>query len=362
MRKWIVPSRGQCVSALFAAVSVGLSASAVRATPLFSDDFNTSGSSANYNTFITGTTATGTTGSAATSGSPTGDVTFAYNYGAAPGSGGLSIPAAPHTTDGSTLGVRIRTDNLANTVGTGGAVVGATELVTKGLSLPSTYQIQVDVWSNYIGGTSLAASGSNGTTGVVVAAGTSGTSLDYIANNDGYLADVIHDGGGGANADYRIYVDNASPRPLPTNSSYYAAGTGANSATHTDSYYTSAFPSVSAPAAQSTFSSTQSGSTPAGVPSFAWHTWTITQNGTNMVWAIDGKTITTVPDSALTFGGSQVQLGADDTGSTGNTAANNQLFNADIFDNLTITALPEPGSLSLLGIAGLAVLRRRRQA
>jgi hypothetical protein len=67
---------------------------------VLSDNFNTN-TSANYTTFITA----GGTG-------PSGDVTFAYNYGAAPGAGGLSIPAAPHTTDGSTLGLRVRTDNL----------------------------------------------------------------------------------------------------------------------------------------------------------------------------------------------------------------------------------------------------------
>ena len=36
---------------------------------------------------------------------------------------------------------------------------------------------------------------------------------------------------------------------------------------------------------------------------------TITQDGVNVTWAIDGHTIATVPDSALTFGGSQVSLG-----------------------------------------------------
>ncbi len=84
---------------------------------LYGDDFN-SGSSANYNTFIT-------PGSNAL---PSGDATFAYDYGADPSLGGLAIPPAPHTTDSTTLGLRVRTDNLQSSSGT---VVGATSVVTK---------------------------------------------------------------------------------------------------------------------------------------------------------------------------------------------------------------------------------------
>jgi hypothetical protein len=318
---------------------------------IYSDNFN-SDTSANYNIFIT----PGASG-------PSGDATFAYNYGAAPGSGGLSIPAAPHTTDASTIGLRLRTDNLQSSVGT---VVGATSIATKGLSLPATYTVQVDVWSNYIGGTSIAASGSNGSTGVAVGIGTSGNSLQYIAGNDGHLVEAFGDNGGGTNAAYRVYVDNTSPRPTPTNSPYYVAGTGANSATFSDPYYTSRFPSVTAPAGQSTFApATQGGSTPAGVQGFAWHVWTIVQDGSNVTWYIDGSPITVVPDIALTFGGSQVSLGNDDTGLTGNSTANNQLFNAEIFDNfVVISGVPEPGSMGLLGMAaaGLLVRRWKRRA
>jgi hypothetical protein len=319
------------------------------AATLYSDDFNTD-TSANYNTFVTPGAAAG----------PSGDVTFAYNYGAAPASGGLAIPVAPHTTDGSTTGVRLRTDNLQNA--NSSAVVGATELVTKGLTLPNTYQVNVDVWSDYIGGTTIAASGSNGTTGTSVGIGTAGTSLQYIVTNDGYLAEGFGDNGGGANGAYRVYPNIQSPRPTPANSSYYAAGTGANSATNTDPYYTAFLPSVSAPAAQATFSSTQSGSSAAGTLGFAWHTWTISQDTANVTWAIDGHTIATVPRSAFTAGGSQVSLANIDTGTGGNTAANNQLFNAIIFDNLSVKDfVPEPTTmvLCLMGLTGAIAFRRR---
>ena len=337
--------RGLPVLAAVAAMSV---ASWSSAAVLLSDGFNTAASSANYNTYITA----GATG-------PSGDATFGYDYGAAPASGGLAVPVAPHTTDGSTTGLRLRTDNLQSSSGT---VVGATEVVTKGLTLPSTYVVQVDVWSNYIGGTNISASGSNGTTGVTVGVGTSGNSIQYVAANDGLLTEGFGDNGGGANQAYRLYLDNTHPNP--TTASYWAAGTSTTSASNTDPYYTGFLPSVSAPSAQSTFSSTQSGSTAAGTLGFAWHTWTITNDGTNFIWAIDGNTITTSPVSAVTLGGNQVSLGNDDTGLTGNSSANNQLFNAELFDNLTITdtTVPEPASLGLLAVAALPLLRRRRNA
>jgi hypothetical protein len=312
---------------------------------VFSDSFNAD-TSANYNIFVT----------AGASG-PSGDATFAYNYGAAPGSGGLSIPVAPHTTDGSTLGLRLRTDNLQSSVGT---VVGATAIATKGLSLTTPFRVQVDVWSDYIGGTSLASSGANGTTGVTLGIGTSGNSLQYIAANDGLLVESFGDNGGGANQGYRLYNDNTHPNPTTAN--YWAAGTSSTSASFSDPHYTSAFPSVSAPAGQSSFApATQGGSTAAGTLGFAWHTWTITDDGQNIIWTIDGTTITTSPVSAVTFAGSQISLGNDDTGLTGSSAANNQLFNAEIFDNFTVTLIPEPGTLSLLGLGTIAFFARRKK-
>jgi hypothetical protein len=319
----------------------------VLAATLYSDDFNTN-TSANYNVNIT----PGATG-------PSSDATFLYDYSA------LGIPAAPHTTGASTLGLRLRVDNLQSS--TSANAVGAIDVATKGLTLPATYTMSVDVWGNYIGGTNISGSGTNGTTGVGMGIGTAGTSLQSPNGNDGLFVSAFHDGGNtpASNSDYRVYATTL-PRPTPTTTPYFAAGTGAGSADNLDPYY-AFLTSHTAPGAQTTISAaTQGGSTPVGIVGFAWHTFTLTQDSLNVTWSIDGHVITTVPDSAIpgTFGGSNVSLGSFDGSLTGSSAANNQLFNADIFDNLTISdapAVPEPGTLLLCLIAanGLLGLRRR---
>ena len=82
------------VAGATAALAAMFPAIASAQTP-YSDTFSSAADAANYNVFITA----GSTG-------PSSDATFGYDYSA------LGIPSAPHTTDATTLGLRLRVDNL----------------------------------------------------------------------------------------------------------------------------------------------------------------------------------------------------------------------------------------------------------
>jgi hypothetical protein len=324
----------------------------LHAATIFSDNFNTAGSANNYNLNST-TGASGATGTA----------TFGFNYSA------LGIPSAPNSGDGSTIGVRVQSDD---TTATTSDVIGAVSLTTKNLNLPAQYKVSVDVWANYVGGTSIAdANGSNGTTGPTLAAGVKGATYVSATTNGatqegGVMVDAIRDPTG-AGGTYRLYTGGTNHGNSDGKFSVYAASGGSDSATtaqmYNNSFYQTLFPSKSAPTAQSSAASTQTGSTPAGTFGFAWHTVSLTNDGTNTVWSIDGTTIATIADSQYTNGGTQVAIGDQDS-NTGASTASGATYNFNVFDNLVVTDLtpvPEPASLSLLGAAGVGLLMRRRR-
>jgi hypothetical protein len=317
------------------------------AAGLFSDDFNTTGSAANYNVFQTTGASSANTGSAA----------FAFDYST------LGIPSAQNSLgDSSTLGLRVQSDQLTATTSD---IIGAISVVTKNLSLPAQYKVSVEVWGNYVGGTTIGdAGGTNSTTGPTFGIGSTGTTYDSATTNaaqGGVLVDALRDPSASGGT-YRVYINGVNQGNSNGNYSIYTASGGSNAATtaqmYTNSYYGPIFPSVSAPSVQSTAASTQTGSTPAGVFGFAWHNETLTNDGTNTTWAIDGNIIAVVPNSSVTtYSGSQIALGDQD----GNTGIGPATYNFNVFDDLLVTAIPEPASLMLVALAaGLCVRRRSR--
>jgi PEP-CTERM motif len=333
------------LAALASVAMTGLGSVAAQAQ-IYSDTFNSAASAANYNVYQTLNSASGNTSTAV----------FGFDYSS------LGIPAAPANglTDTGTTALRVQSDDTTATASS--YIIGDISVVTKGLVLPSQYTLSVEVWSNYVGGASIAdVNGSNSSTGATIGIGTLGTSFDSAVSNaaqGGVLVDAVRDATSGGGT-YRVYASGNNYGNPPA-SGMYTAGNDATASqfgTADDSnFYKTLFPSVSAPAAQSTAApGTQGGSTPAGVFGFAWHNETLQQTGTNVIWSIDGTVIATIPDSLATAGDSQIALGDQDS----NTSTGPTTYNFDLFENLVVT--PEPASLSMLGLGAMSLLARRRK-
>ena len=104
----------------------------------------------------------------------------------------------------------------------------------------------------------------------------------------------------------------------------------------------------------------QAGTTPAGTQGLAWHLWEITKIGNTVTWTIDGVTIATVDVTDEPFAGENIFFGQFDINASSSTDPNARSLLFGLVDNVEVIQVPEPGALSLLGFAGLAMLRRRR--
>jgi hypothetical protein len=131
------------------------------------------------------------------------------------------------------------------------------------------------------------------------------------------------------------------------------------------------FGTHTAPAIQQTISTaeygsdafnTQAGSTQAGAFGFAWHKVQLIKNGNTARWVIDDAPIADLDISSLALGGANIALGVSDV--NGSTTRHPSLL-FTVFDNLTVESVPEPASMSLVGLGLVAiglVSRRRRGA
>lgn len=320
----------------------------VSAVPLYNDDF-TVDSSASWN--INKAVINSSNVSVPLSPSdPSSSAEFAWDYSA------MGIPSAPHTLDGSTKGLRLRSN-----LGAVSSVNGTTQrtcaitVAPTGQSFTGSYVVQYDLWSNYIGGTSLNPSGSNATECVNSGIGASGTKAQYSFDPAGALMFAnVHDGGT-TNTDYRIYPAAAN---LAASSGFYKAGTAAANLDNTDPYYAFLGTHMAPAYQQTTYPSSQTGTTPAGTTAFAWHTVTIGNDGTTVTWSIDGVALAMIPvSSAGTWAGTDIFLGSFDT-NNGSSSGNGIDLNFDVFDNLTV--VPEPASIAILGLLSAGLLFRRR--
>lgn len=268
---------------------------------------------------------------------------FFFDYSTA------GIPSAPNS-GGTTRGLKLQANQSSG-------VFGGVSVSPTGLSLPATYRMSFDWWSNYNGPAPVGGSGSTqlSTFGV----GTSGTTPQW----PGGAQDSIWFGGtgdGNSSSDWRAYSPTAGTSYTAA-SGVYAAGTGTSPDARNQSHpYYAGFGAVSAPAAQTLLYPQQTGVTLAGSSAFEWHEVEIVKSATSVTWTVDGLLLATVPvgdDSAAT--GENIFFGHSDTNATSSTDVNDVNLLFTLIDNVSV--IPEPASLSLLGLSLIGLLARNRR-
>ena len=317
---------------LAALVSLALSHVSL-AQVLYQEDFDTDPSASwQFNSYLLGNSA---------------DFFFDYST--------VGVPPAPGGS--STRGMKI----TAN-VGAGNLSGGSASPI--GLSLPDEYVLTAYVWQNSLGPFPGGGSGSTQITNASV--GVTGTDNEFAAGTiTGVQVGATAEGG--SSVDWRAYsalMPNGAGGVLNTTNTpaVYPAGSQNNTAT----YYTAAFAGQTPPTAQTLLYASQTGATAAGTPGFEWNLWEITKTLSSLSWKINGTEFATI-DSSLypaTFGGNNIAFGQADINSTSSTSPDAGALIFGLVDNITVTAVPEPGSLtmglSVLGLAGAAWRRSRR--
>ncbi len=274
----------------------------------------------------------------------------------------VGIPAAPGSV--TTRGLKIE----ANVNDGTGTFMGASASPI-GLTLPNEYILTAHVWQNANGAVTPPGfpGGGVGSTQVTnMTVGASGTSAEFPGLTlTGVQGGVTGEGGSGV--DYRVYSgafpDGAGAPVSPSaHPGVYAAGDTAADQNNSDAYYATIFSGQTPPPAQTALFAQQNGTTAAGTPAFRWNLWQIEKTADEITWSMNGSLIATLPASLFPSSmGDNIAVGHMDI-NTGTTDAAGRPLLFGLIDNVTVSEIPEPASLAVLGLGGLAMLRRRRHA
>jgi hypothetical protein len=348
-------------SAILAAVAaVAIPLTTASAATLFSENFDTDQTSNwTFASSIAGDTANNNTG---------GEANVFFDYSS------VGIPSAPGS-GGTTRGMKME----ANVPGT--AVFSGMSMSHNTFSIPaSDFTMKFNAWQNANGPFPAGGSGSTQMT-----IGGFGGAPGVVQFPGGAQQDSIYFGGtgeGGSGVDYRAYLGNTgftgTPPTLtvaagstqpdtqrnPDGTPVYAAGAVAGSTNNSNAYYT-VLGSNTSPPAQTVLFPQQTGATAVGTLGMTWREWIIQRIGTKTTWSVDGTLIATVDstmDPTFAYSGSDIFFGQFDINGTSSTDANARNLLFGLVDNVVVTdEVPEPASLSVLGLAAAAAFGRRRR-
>lgn len=271
---------------------------------------------------------------------------FAFNYA------DIGIPSAPHSTGGSTIGLRFLVNQEA------GVFQGISASPT-GQSFTGDFRIRFDLWMNFVGPLDV---GGNGTTQMASFGwGTSGTTAQWAAAKHSMM--FAGSGDGQTAQDYRAYLAEYAPAagaPIDPSTGFYLAGTATDARNNTNAYYAS-LGGKTAPSAQLQMFPGQVGTTSVGTLGFAWRDMLIEKIGNTVSWSVDGLPIASVPITNLeALGGENIFFGMFDI-NAGSSNDPNDFLNAAIFDNIQVEVIPEPASACFLAVAVVGLCARRRR-
>ncbi len=278
------------------AVLAGAIATAPVSAALIADDFEVD-SSASYTVIEQG--------------GPDSTIVFAYDYVTA----GYAL--APNSTAGDMSGLYM---TVNNSLGASNTLTAFNNIVVT----EAAYRMSVDI---YMGVEGTAGTTEFATVGVAGDGATSNSIFTPISGTGHFLSIT---GEGGSSSDYRHFIEPGTP----VNSGDPSYWNDLNTTNATGDTYQQIYPDTDFP----------------GSPGNSWTTLTIEVDPVNVTYYLDGVAIIRTP-TIVSDG--QVALGYHDAFSSVSDA---QFI---IYDNLNVEAIPEPASLALMGLGGLAMIRRR---